>query len=195
MNSYMLTLYSARARLEATNIARRSSMVVGMTPMSLHPGCPLRCGALVGASVLPYAKLTGEHASAYASALTCLERALVLHTQGSADVLIGDALLARVFRHMGRLPTCAMDNISRASEDLISEAKDHPDPTFEAMENSDASRLAWQVALAACGIPSDSDYTKYIVMQRPPPLYAVDEIYGGDSYWRGTIEELLYVSE
>jgi hypothetical protein len=192
-NSRAIVLYSLRARLEVDNIARACARTMGgrHRPPTLRLGCPVRCGGLVGASLLPGARLSSPHAAAYASALTCIERAVILHTRGRYDVLIGDALLARAFRHMGSLPLPVVEDLAAATEDMVDETQRQVAPTVDTMEGSDASRRAWEAALVSCGLSRDAAYTRAVAAQRSPARRIIERSCANDEATADVITELM----
>ena len=126
----------------------------------------MRCQALVAASLLPDSALRPTDASTVASALTCLERAITLHHGCRRRVLVGDALLARVFRHMGTVDVQTMEVVAAAAEGMVDTASETERVTIGGLERSGASRAAWSAALQRCAVPPASPYAEAVRLQR-----------------------------
>ena len=172
----MLKLHCVRARMEAPNIANRCAREMGMQSMRGSPGCAVRCNGLVAASMLPCSNIRPADASTIASTITCMERAFVMHTRERKYVLVGDALLGRVFRHMNTMDTGMIEFIAIRAEALIRTAQALDTPTVTMIEDSAASRESWTGALAFCGVSSSDAFAAELADQRRPSLASVEAL-------------------
>lgn len=172
----MLKLHCVRARMEAPNIANRCARELGLRSVRAAGGCTVRCNGLVAASLLHCSNIRPAEASTIASALTCMERAFVMHTRERKHVLVGDALLGRVFRHMGTLDTAMTEFVAISAEKLIGTAEALDAPTVAMVEASAASRDAWTGALAFCGVSSNDMFAMELADQRRPSSGAVETL-------------------
>ncbi len=187
LDIHMLKLYCLRARIEAPNIISQCSKELGVNPIHSQPGCSIRCNGLVSSSLLPNSQIHVSDASTIASSITCMERAFVIHTSVNNEVLVGDALLARVFRHMGTLDTAIIEFLAITADNLIRDSEKLEFPTISIIEQSPASRNAWVGALAFCGINNTDPFSISLSEQKQPSLKILNDITGIDRETRDMI--------
>ena len=186
----LLKLYCMRARMEAPNIILNASRAVGTEPPAFQLGCAARCNGLVAASLLPGSRITPLEASTIASSITCMERAFALHNGGRKNVLIGDALLGRVFRHMARVDFEQMEFLAYSEEYLALHVTSLREDESLSPDGV-SSRKLWTTAVGYCGLQNTDAYSVAIADQRTPNLAEVCALPGMVPETRDTMMTLI----
>jgi hypothetical protein len=105
-----------------------------------------------------------------------MERAVVMHTRERKYVLVGDALLGRVFRHMGTMDSEKIEFLALRAEQLIRTAQALDAPTVSIVEASAASHDSWAGALRFCGVSTHDVLATQLLYQQRPSLAAVETL-------------------
>jgi len=124
-----------------------------------------------------------------------MERAFVMHThRNHKHILVGDALLSRVFRQMGTLDSDCIEFLSITAENIIKEVEGLDSPIISMIEQGPASRNAWIGALSFCGIENTDDLSISIAHQRKPSISMINELTKNDRELRDSIMTLMTYS-